>query len=435
MSQEEVHSRSDEVLEVTRVDEAAVPEEIIARVRELHAQAELARGDDGEDGEEDNEGESGEDAEENEDTSGRDTPSDLASGEVPEDSSEEEEVPVRRPAKAKAKSREVLLWDKLLTAGVPTCPDHHSMRFDIGSEYFEKPGRPRYNPGLTKVVFENKKLAIPKSTGECIEFSFVKVNEDFETVPDVKTFKADANFMRHHSETIAMFSKANDPEDPNPKEGKKKPEPPPSLFTDDPNKMHLRCPRRIFKLMLRLLYNPGAHNKFDIMLFRRDNLEELLTLAGFLKVDAIPAMINGIFPSAYEVYSKVFNYYSRMVNSGSHREVPLTKEEAETLPELFDEIPLGKFSVMSRTELIHVLDRHNLFDALGCIFKEMYALESEEPCSEVMETMRHPKHSGQWGHTSMSAMINLLYDNVMQAKKEADELKPYRPSRDGFHHH
>jgi len=431
MSQEEIHSHSDEVLEVTRVDEADVPAEIIARVRELHAQMGHVEGESGDEDAENEENESDQD----QDTSGRDTPSDLISADDSETTEEEEAPPRRAKAKAKAQRREELLWDKLLTVGVPTCPDHHPMRFDIGSEYFEKPRKPKFNHKLAKAIYENKKLGIPKTTGECIEFSFVKVNDDFKTVPDVKTFKADANFMRHHSETIAMFSKVNDPEDPDSKE--EEAPAPPSLFTDDPNKMHLRCSRRIFKLMLRLLYNPGAHNKFGIMLFRRDNLEELLALAGFLKVDAIPAMINGIFPSAYEVYAKVFNYYSAMVNS-YHREVPLTRKEAETLPQLFHITPLGKFSVMSRTELIYVLDRHGLFDALVCIFKDMYALDCSPPCSDVlgaMGAMKHPKHSGKGGHTAMSAMINVLYDNVMQAKKEADGLKPYRPSRGGGHHH
>lgn len=434
MSQEEAQVHSDEeVLEVTRVDEVDVPPEIIARVRELHAQHLLEHHNHGENDAEGDENESGdsEDEGEDEDTSGRDTPSDLIS---PIPSSDEEEAPVpRRPAKAKAKSqREVFLWEKLLTVGVPTCPDHNPMRFDIGSEFFQTTKQHKYDPSVAKIIFETKKLAIPKTTGECIEFSFIKIDAEGCPKPDVKTLKADANFMRHHSETIAMFSKEADPEDPAPPKSKKQKvkQPTPSLFTDDPNKIHLRCPRRIFKLLLRILYNPGRHNKYVIELFRRDNLDELLSLASFLKIDAILMMINAAFASAYEVYSKVFTYYSKMVNSEHYRpRVRISDEEVESLSELLEDTPLGKFSIISRTQLIHVLDHHGLFDALTCVFKDMYALDSIAPCSDVLKAMKNSKHKGTWGHTAMSAMINVLYDNTVQAKKEADELKPYRPNR------
>lgn len=258
-----------------------------------------------------------------------------------------------------------------------------------------------------------------------------------------KTLAVDLPFLKLHSPVLAMFATSESPETITYPGGTPFPEGDPrNLFMMEAGKIKVKFPRKYFKNLLRILYNPGKCKDYMMYLLRGDNLECLLELARALCIDQFKVILEMVFPTYYKKFQNISSFYSMMVGetSANRNRVVLGEADKKELETLLAGTP-GKWCVSSASNLFQVLDRFQMTECIKYILETVYKTPFDVRTSPaLLDRMRHGRSISieTWSPHTYSVIVNHLtsllenFEEEIPHSKGLPRLSPVYPRTRDF---
>lgn len=211
------------------------------------------------------------------------------------------------------------------------------MRFDIDSGTIQK------KPGLPKIYEPKPKIVLP-----------VPMDPLVFTFPNGKKLAVSKSFIVHHSATIKDIINAG-------------------MLEETINLTSVQ--RKSLKLLLHILYNPGALDNLSVHLFRVGVLDNLLIAADMLNIQNLKALLNMAMPKYISFYFQVVKFYTSFFCVKQSMYFPgepiaqSNDEEISSITELLNTEPSG-YAMIQVHHLIAILDQFSCMPIIAEVFKQ-----------------------------------------------------------------
>jgi hypothetical protein len=158
--------------------------------------------------------------------------------------------------------------------------------------------------------------------------------------------------------------------------------------------------RKTFKLVLRILYNPGLIKTVAVHLFRTNILHDLLGACSILGIEQVRSLIDTIFFECMNVYIIIRDFYNSAIKEDNYERT--TDKDIVRLTTMFEQIK-GKYAMIGINEIIDIMDVYKLYESMPQVFSALMNIDTLDP--NICLIIKDNDHLSPRTYTSMIEVL------------------------------